>query len=74
MIIYNYGMIIFKLDDLIWQNRTTSKKIADETGLGTTTISRLRNGKNGNISLNTLDKLCKYFNCNISDIIEYSKD
>ena len=67
-------MIIFKLDDLIWQNRTTSKNIADETGLGTTTISRLRNGKNGNISLKTLDKLCKYFHCEITDIIEYIED
>ena len=67
-------MIIFKLDDLIWQKKTTSKIVADETGLGATTISRLRNGKNGYVSLKTLDKLCKYFHCKITDIIEYIDD
>lgn len=67
-------MIVIKLDDLLWQNKMTSKMLAEKTGLGTATISKLRNGKNQNISLNTINILCKFFNCSVNDIIEYVKD
>ncbi|MBO6180332.1 helix-turn-helix transcriptional regulator [bacterium] len=67
-------MIIIKLDDLIWQNKTTADEISKQTGLGSSTISKLRNSKNLNISLNTINKLCKYFNCKVSDLLEYMPD
>ncbi len=67
-------MIIIKLDDLIWQNKTTAEEISKQTGLGSSTISKLRNSKNLNISLNTINKLCKYFNCKVSDLLEYTPD
>ena len=52
-------MIIFKLDDLIWQNRTTAEAVAKATGIGKSTISKFRNSKNVNISINTLNSLYK---------------
>jgi putative transcriptional regulator len=64
-------MIVIKLDDLIWERRTTADAIAKATGLGSTTISKLRNSKNVNININTLDKLCKYFDCKLTDLIDY---
>ncbi len=64
-------MIVIKLDDLIWQRKTTAKEIAKATGLGCATISKLRNSKNTNININTLDKLCEYFNCKLTDLIDY---
>jgi putative transcriptional regulator len=64
-------MIIIKLDDLIWERKTTADAIVKATGLGRSTISKLRNSKNANISINTLDKLCKYFNCKLTDLIDY---
>lgn len=67
-------MIIIKLDDLIWQNKATAEEISKQTGLGSSTISKLRNSKNLNISLNTINKLCKYFNCKVSDLLEYMPD
>lgn len=67
-------MIVIKLDDLIWQHRTTAEDIVKQTGLGSSTISKLRNSKNSNISLNTVNKLCKYFNCNVADLLEYIPD
>jgi putative transcriptional regulator len=67
-------MIIIKLDDLIWHNKTTAEEISKQTGLGSSTISKLRNSKNLNISLNTINKLCKYFNCKVSDLLEYTPD
>ena len=63
-----------KLNDLIWQHRTSAEDIAKQTELGSSTISKLRNSKNKNISLNTLNKLCSYFNCTISDLFEYTPD
>lgn len=71
---YNELMIIFKLDDLIWKHRTTAEDVYQKTGIGKSTLSTIRNGKNLNISLKTLDRLCKYFNCKISDILEYVED
>ncbi len=71
---YNEIMIVFKLDDLIWQHRTTAEDIFQKTGIGKSTISTIRNNKNINISIHTLNKLCKYFNCTISDIMEYIPD
>ena len=67
-------MIIFKLDDLIWQPRTTAEDIFQKTGIGQSTLSTIRNNKNINISIHTLNKLCKYFNCKISDLLEYIPD
>lgn len=64
-------MIVIKLDDLIWENRTTAGAISKATGIGTSTISKLRNSKNTNINIHTLDKLCGYFKCKLTDIIDY---
>lgn len=67
-------MIVFKLDDLIWQHRTTAEDIYLKTGIGKSTLSTIRNNKNVNISVHTLNKLCRYFNCPISDLLEYIPD
>ena len=63
-------MIIVKLDDLMWKHNVTAMDIAKRTDLGTSTISRLRNNKATGIDFNTLEKLCKFFKCSITDIIE----
>lgn len=74
IVLYNNKMIEFKLDDLIWQHRTTAEDIFQKTGIGKSTLSTIRNGKNINISIHTLDKLCKYFHCKVGDIMEYVED
>ena len=67
-------MIKFKLDDLIWINRKTAEEVKIATGISAATLSNIRNGKNINISIKTLDKLCKYFKCKVCDILEYIED
>lgn len=64
-------MIVCKLDDLIWQHRTTAKDIFQKTGISENTLSRLRNNETTRYDAKTLDALCKYFNCKISDLLEY---
>ena len=63
-------MIVLKLDDLMWKRNVTAMDIAKHTDLGISTISRLRNNKATGIDFNTIEKLCKFFNCSISDLIE----
>ena len=63
-------MIVLKLDDLMWKRKVTAMDIAKCTDLGISTMSRLRNNKATGIDFNTLEKLCKFFNYSISDIIE----
>lgn len=67
-------MIEFKLDDLIWMHRTTAEEVRKATGISSATLSNMRTGKNKNVSINTLDLLCKHFNCKVSDILEFIND
>ncbi len=67
-------MIAFKLDDLLWQHRKTAEQVRLATGISAATLSNIRTGKNLNISINTLNELCKYFKCSVSDILEYVED
>jgi putative transcriptional regulator len=47
---------------------TTKAKI-----LSSSTLQSIRSGK-GNLDCNTLNRLCKYFKCQPSDLIEYVPD
>jgi putative transcriptional regulator len=67
-------MIKVKLRELIWEYDTTAKHIAEVTGLNASNISEIVRGKHTNLELDTINKLCKYFNCKISDILEYIPD
>lgn len=71
---YTFNMITSKLDDLIWQHRTKAKIVAKETGLSESTISNLKNNNTTRYDASTLNLLCKYFNCKVSDILEYIPD
>ena len=67
-------MISCNLDDLIWRHRTTAKDIFQKTGISENTLSRLRNNDTVRYDAKTLDLLCKYFNCKISDLLEFTPD
>jgi len=71
---YNGIMITCKLDDLIWMKRTSAKKVHEATGISKSVISTMRNNKNTLYSAKTLSVLCKFFNCKVSDILEYTPD
>lgn len=67
-------MVIIKLYDLVWRHKVKGYQIAEATGLSTATISKLMQGENIDVKLSTINKLCDYFNCNLSDIVEYVPD
>lgn len=72
--VYNFIMITNKLDDLIWQYRTTAKDVHLKTGISEATLSNMSSNNTSRYDAKTLDLLCKYFNCKISDLLEFTPD
>ena len=66
-------MIKIHLRELMWQKNISATKINRETGLSTTIISQIINGKHTNIRLETVDKLCEVLDCRIQDLLEFER-
>ena len=70
-------VIRFKLKPLISdrefreKRRITLQEIAEETGLGRMTLSRMINHPGTVVRTDALDRLCKYFGCEVGDLVEY---
>lgn len=47
------------------------KEIAEATGIHRVTLSKLANNKEYNVGVDTIEKLCAYFQCGIGEIAEY---
>ena len=67
-------MIKVNLYNIRWKGKITQKDIIEATGLGKVTVSRLMSGKYYDFRLSTLDKICKFFDCKITDILEQDDD
>lgn len=50
----------------------TEYSLIFKSGISPGTIQRMRHGKN--ITLKTLDTLCLVMDCDVADIIQYTKD
>ncbi len=73
-------MIRFKLKELISKKefydgkRITLKQIAEVTGINRMTLTKINTKIGYSTSTDTLNKLCNFFNCEISDLVEYISD
>ena len=67
-------MIKNHLAKLMGEKRYTIVQVAEKTGMSTSTISNLYNEKVKRLDFDTLEKLCKLFNCKVQDLIEYIPD
>ena len=65
---FNYSRLWKKLID----NGMKKTDLVSELSLSPTTLSNL--SKDKNVSMDTLDKLCSYFNCDIEEIVEHNID
>ena len=52
----------------------TIKDVAEATGINRMTLSKIANHKGYSTVTDNLDKLCAYFECEISDLVEYVDD
>ncbi|MDU4726695.1 MULTISPECIES: helix-turn-helix transcriptional regulator [Clostridium] len=66
--------IKIKLRILMAERNIKQKELSTATGIRPNTISDMINDTYKHISKENLDKLCKYFNCGVNDIIEYIKE
>ena len=48
------------------------KDLIDELGVSSTTIAKM--GKGEKVSLDVLERICSYFDCNIGDVMSFEKD
>ena len=54
-------------------DRNMQKKVLiDELGISSTTIAKM--GKGEKVSLDVLERICLYFDCNIGDVISFEKE
>lgn len=73
-------MIRFYLQKMISEKqfrenrRITMAEITEATGINRVTLSKMINQKGYSTVTDNLDKLCKFFDCNLEDIAEYISD
>lgn len=67
-------MIKTKIHIKIAEFRTTQKKVAEDTGIRLPTLNAYCTDKYKTISKEHLDLLCKYFKCDVSDLLEFVED
>lgn len=62
-----------RIADLEFRERrvVSLKEIAEMTGIHRVTLSKLANNKRYNVGVDTLEKLCAYFKCQLADLAEY---
>ncbi len=56
------------------KRRITLDELAKETGVSRNTLSRISNTYGYNTTTEALDKLCTYFDCTVSDLVEHIKE
>ena len=67
-------MIQFRLDKLLEKRGWTAYRLAKESGIHPSVLSKYVNNQVREISLETLNALCEALNCRAGDLIEYVPD
>lgn len=67
-------MIRIKISDLLGKHKMTQKSLAEITKIRPATISKMYYEESKRIDISQLNRLCKAFDCEISEILEYIPD
>lgn len=73
-------MIRFRIKELLAEKEFSERRVipltevAIATGMNRMTLSRIANHPGTNTGTENVDRLCKYFNCNIGQLMEYLHD
>ena len=67
-------MVQMRLHILLAEKRMTQRELSDITGIRQPTISAYCNETYKHIVKEHIDILCKYFECELTDLIRFSKD
>ena len=66
--------MIIKLRTLLDNEGKSIYWLNKQTGIASSTLSRICNQKTTSIEFSVLDKICEALNCNVSDILEHEKN
>ena len=61
------------LSTLMGQARYSIQDVHNKTGLARSTVAQLYHDKATRIDFETVEKLCKLFECSVSDLLELEK-
>ena len=67
-------MIRIKVSDLLGKHKMTQASLAIATNIRPATISKIYYEESKRLDIFKLDRICNFFNCEISDLIEYIPD
>lgn len=67
-------MIRIKLSDLLGKHKMTQKALAQQTNIRPATVSKMYYEEIKRIDVKHLDNICKVFNCEISELLEFIPD
>ena len=67
-------MIRVHLDEILRARGKTAKELCALIGITEANLSILRSGKARGVRFGTLDKICKYLDCTVGDILRYSNE
>lgn len=65
--------MIIKLREALDQRNKSIYWLNKQTGIASSTLSRICNNKTSSIEFSVLDKICDALDCEISDILENTK-
>lgn len=65
------GCYLFKLEDILKSRNISINKLIRDTNTDFKVLKRMISGELVRVDIFVLARLCDYFNCNITDIIEY---
>lgn len=66
--------IIIRIDRALASRKMQANTLAEMLGISPVTMSRISNGKIKAVRIETLDALCKIFDCQPGDLFEYIPD
>lgn len=53
------------------RRRITLNEVSEQTGISRATLTRIANVAGYNTNTDTIDALCKYFGCTLSELLAY---
>ena len=66
-------MMKIHLRELLDKQNKSIYWLHNQTGIASSTLSRICNNKTASIEFNVLDKICDALNCEVSDILVHDK-
>ena len=67
-------MIKIKISDLLGKNKMTQSSLAKQSKIRPATVSKMYYEEIKRIDVKHLNNICKVFNCEISELLEYIPD